>query len=37
VGEHAPELARELLGLGHTVRGFGAPGDDPAFRSGARR
>ena len=24
-GEHAPELARELLGLGHTVRGFGAP------------
>lgn len=24
-GSHAPELARELLGLGHTVRGFGAP------------
>lgn len=24
-GEHAPELARELLNLGHTVRGFGAP------------
>lgn len=24
-GEHAPELARELLGFGHTVRGFGAP------------
>ncbi len=24
-GDHAPELARELLGLGHTVRGFGAP------------
>lgn len=24
-GEHAPELARELLGRGHTVRGFGAP------------
>lgn len=33
-GEHAPELARELLGLGHTVRGFGAPpGTIP--RSGA--
>lgn len=32
-GEHAPELARELLGLGHTVRGFGAaPGIIP--RSG---
>lgn len=36
-GEHAPELARELLGFGHTVRGFGAPpgaiprsGSDPA-------
>jgi glycosyltransferase involved in cell wall biosynthesis len=36
-GEHAPALARELLGLGHTVRGFGAPpgaiprsGADPA-------
>ena len=26
-GEHAPELARELLGMGHTVRGFGAPPD----------
>ncbi|MFN0244875.1 MAG: glycosyltransferase [Planctomycetota bacterium] len=24
-GHHAPELARELLGRGHTVRGFGAP------------
>ena len=24
-GDHAPELARELLGRGHTVRGFGAP------------
>ena len=24
-GEHAPALARELLGMGHTVRGFGAP------------
>jgi glycosyltransferase involved in cell wall biosynthesis len=24
-GEHAPELARELLGRGHTVRDFGAP------------
>jgi glycosyltransferase involved in cell wall biosynthesis len=24
-GDHAPQLARELLGLGHTVRGFGAP------------
>jgi len=23
--DHAPELARELLGRGHTVRGFGAP------------
>lgn len=33
-GEHAPELARELLGFGHTVRGFGAPpGSIP--RSGA--
>ena len=33
-GEHAPALARELLGLGHTVRGFGAPpGSIP--RSGA--
>lgn len=36
-GEYAPQLARELLGRGHTVRGFGAPegviprsGDDPA-------
>ncbi|MBK7877220.1 MAG: glycosyltransferase family 4 protein [Planctomycetes bacterium] len=26
-GEHAPELARELLNLGHTVRGFGPPSD----------
>ncbi|MFT7484992.1 MAG: glycosyltransferase involved in cell wall biosynthesis [Candidatus Paceibacteria bacterium] len=25
-GEYAPQLARELLGKGHTVRGFGAPG-----------
>jgi phosphatidylinositol alpha-1,6-mannosyltransferase len=24
-GEYAPALARELLGLGHKVRGFGAP------------
>ena len=24
-GEYAPRLARELLGLGHNVRGFGAP------------
>src|SRR5262249_176632 len=24
-GHHAPELARELLGRGHTVRGWGAP------------
>lgn len=24
-GRHAPALARELLALGHTVRGFGAP------------
>lgn len=24
-GEYAPQLARELLGLGHNVRGFGAP------------
>jgi glycosyltransferase involved in cell wall biosynthesis len=33
-GEHAPQLARELLGFGHTVRGFGAPpGEIP--RSGA--
>lgn len=24
-GDHAPMLARELLGRGHTVRGFGAP------------
>jgi len=31
--DHAPALARELLGLGHTVRGFGAaPGTIP--RSG---
>ncbi|MEE8467482.1 MAG: glycosyltransferase family 4 protein [Planctomycetota bacterium] len=31
--DHAPSLARELLGLGHTVRGFGAaPGAIP--RSG---
>jgi len=24
-GDHAPALARELLGLGHSVRAFGAP------------
>lgn len=24
-GDHAPSLARELLGRGHVVRGFGAP------------
>jgi glycosyltransferase involved in cell wall biosynthesis len=30
--EHAPELARELLARGHTVRGFGAAGSIP--RSG---
>lgn len=24
-GDHAPQLARELLGKGYTVRGFGAP------------
>ena len=24
-GNHAPQLARELLGAGHVVRGFGAP------------
>ncbi|MEW6072736.1 MAG: hypothetical protein AB1726_09120, partial [Planctomycetota bacterium] len=36
-GRHATELARELLGRGHTVRGFGAPpgliprsGEEPA-------
>jgi glycosyltransferase involved in cell wall biosynthesis len=36
-GEHAPELARELLNRGHTLRAFGAPpgaiprsGADPA-------
>ncbi len=40
-GAHAPELARELLGLGHTVRGFGAPpgaiprsGADPEVAGG---
>ncbi|MBL8859776.1 MAG: glycosyltransferase [Planctomycetes bacterium] len=40
-GEHAPELARELLGFGHTVRGFGAPpgaiprsGSSPAGEGG---
>jgi len=33
-GDHAPELARELLGRGHTVRGFGAP-DGVIPRSGA--
>lgn len=32
-GEHAPELARELLNLGHTVRGFG-PSADSIPRSG---
>ncbi|MDP6739396.1 MAG: glycosyltransferase [Planctomycetota bacterium] len=33
VPQHAPELARELLGCGHVVRGFGArPGSIP--RSG---
>jgi glycosyltransferase involved in cell wall biosynthesis len=26
-GTHAPALARELLGRGHVVRGFGAPAD----------
>lgn len=41
-GAHAPELARELLGSGHTVRGFGAPpnalprsGGDPEVEGGA--
>lgn len=41
-GDHAPELARELLGLGHTVRGFGAPpgsiprsGSEPSDDEGA--
>lgn len=24
-GDHAPELAKEMLGRGHVVRGFGAP------------
>jgi glycosyltransferase involved in cell wall biosynthesis len=40
-GTHAPELARELLGAGHTVRGFGAPphalprsGGDPEVEGG---
>ena len=33
-GDHAPELARELLGRGHTVRGFGAP-EGVIPRSGA--
>ncbi len=40
-GAHAPELARELLGAGHTVRGFGAPpgalprsGGDPEIEGG---
>ncbi len=40
-GAHAPELARELLGAGHTVRGFGAPpnalprsGGDPEVDGG---
>jgi len=40
-GTHAPELARELLGAGHTVRGFGAPpnvlprsGGDPQIEGG---
>lgn len=42
-GEYAPSLARELLGLGHSVRGFGAPpgviprsGADPEKNSGAK-
>ncbi|MBL8862877.1 MAG: glycosyltransferase family 4 protein [Planctomycetes bacterium] len=41
-GAHAPELARELLGAGHTVRGFGAPpgalprsGGSPEVEGGA--
>lgn len=41
-GDHAPELARELLNRGHTVRGFGAPegviprsGNDPDSRAPA--
>lgn len=33
-GDHAPELARELLGRGHTLRGFGAP-EGVIPRSGA--
>ena len=33
-GDHAPQLARELLGKGHTVRGFGAP-EGAIPRSGA--
>jgi glycosyltransferase involved in cell wall biosynthesis len=39
--QHAPEMARELLGRGHTVRGFGAPpgtiprsGDEPTEGGG---
>ncbi len=39
-GSHAPELAREFLGRGYSVRGFGAPpgliprsGEDPAPES----
>lgn len=33
-GDHAPSIARELLGRGHTVRGFGAPpGTIPRSRS----
>ncbi len=41
-GEYAPQLALELLGRGHTVRGFGAPpgviprsGTDPDNTGGA--
>ena len=41
-GEYAPQLARELLGRGHTVRGFGAPpgviprsGTDPGASGGS--
>lgn len=33
-GDHAPQLARELLGKGHTVRSFGAP-EGTIPRSGA--
>jgi glycosyltransferase involved in cell wall biosynthesis len=41
---HAPQLARELLGRGHTVRGFGAPpglvprsGEDPSVEVEGKR